>query len=157
MTKQTKHANIGDIIRAEEFAFGKYGSKFNDEGHLVPILDEVTVDGKTKTQITLYTKPGTPWDKPREYISVNLGAYDSSRGKALFVVEEAKMDGGGSTGYPGDFYPDGWHVTARRLSDDRKYNPDGELISFYQSGCFNCMVEEVEVIGRMKKSFTEAD
>jgi hypothetical protein len=68
------------------------------------------------------------------------------------VVEEAKMAGGGSAMF-NDHYDDGWYVQARRLDDKGEYNPEGELIRFYQSGCFTNKAEEVELVGNMRRVF----
>lgn len=75
------------------------------------------------------------------------------RAKAKYVVEDAKMDGGGGRNGrgPGDIYPDGWEVTARKLRPDGTYNPKGEVIRFYQSGSFTCMIETVQLVGKLKK------
>ena len=159
MKKEKSKANLGDIIRSEKFAFGYYDRQEDKRGYLVPALDKITVDGKTKEYNVEFRKPGTPWDKPSEYETVNLGAYDKSRGESLFVVEKAQMQGGGTGHGPHDIYPDGWYVEARRLNEDNSYNPDGELIKFYQSGCFNCLIPEVEVeiVGKMKQIFIKEE
>lgn len=68
-----------------------------------------------------------------------------------FVVEEARMDGGGGSVY--DRFPDGWHATARALKRDGTYNPRGRIIDFYQSGSFTNMRPEVKVVGQAKVTF----
>jgi len=80
---------------------------------------------------------------------------DETLADAEFVVEETKSKGGGIGHGPHDIYPNGWHVTARKLSKDGSYNPDGEVIKFYQSGAFSNKISEVEVVGKMEisKSF----
>lgn len=70
-----------------------------------------------------------------------------------YVVEETKMCGGGTGHGPFDIYPDGWHVTARRLNNDGTYDPHGLTKKFYMSGCFTNMITEVEVVGKMKRTF----
>lgn len=78
---------------------------------------------------------------------------DKTRPGSLFVVEQA-MSGGGGTGHgPNDVYPDGWQITARRLLPDGSYDSEGEVVQFYQTGCFSCMVEQPEVVGHMVKQF----
>lgn len=138
---------IGDIIISPKFAYGYYDGE-----------NVIAVDGETKKhsdtsrisedeRVEIAAKTGKI--SPRTRI-IELGAFDESRASAKFVVESAKMQGG-DTGR--DEYPDGWHVRARRLNKDDSYNPDGELIQFYMSGCFTYMIEpkDVEIVGKMKK------
>jgi len=116
---------VGDVIKSRKFAFGDSDEEDNEEEKII------FVDGETKED------------------------YDQSRGQAKFVVEEAQMEGGGTGMGPGDVYPDGWAVYARRLHDDGTYDPKGEVIMFYMSGCFNNMVymEDIEIVGKMKRQF----
>ncbi len=145
----------GDIITSPKFAYGYYTGE-----EKVP-LKIITVDGSTSTHSVGYTvseeervaivaKSGTIPPKLR---TVELGAHDKSRGSAKFVVEEARMEGGSDS--PRDPWPDGWHITARRLSPEGKYDSSGEIIDFYMSGCFNCMVDakDIKVVGKMKMRF----
>lgn len=138
---------IGDIIISPKFAFGYYDSE-----------NVIAVDGKTREhqdtsrigedeRVEIAARTGKISPKTR---TIELGAFDESRASAKFVVESAKMQGG-DTGR--DEYPDGWHVRARRLNEDDFYNPDGELIQFYMSGCFTYMIEpkDVEIVGKMEK------
>ncbi|MBT5023116.1 hypothetical protein HOK51_04380 [Candidatus Woesearchaeota archaeon] len=152
MNEKTSKAELGDIIRAEEFACGTYDSQFVD-GDLILVNDEITIDGTKKYRPIGYRKKGTPWDEPAEYLQLDVCAYDESRGESMFVVEKAHMGGGGTGHGLRDIFPDGWYVEARRLGGDGAYNPGGEVIKFYQSGCFNCMVREVEVVGKAKLVF----
>lgn len=156
MTKTNK-ANLGDIIKSEKFAYGYYDGRFNEKGYIFPIKNLITVDGETKEYPMKFRKPGTPWDKEAEYETVELSAYDESRSSARFVVERAELDGGGTGHGPHDIFPDGWYIKARRLNDDGTYNPNGELIQFYQSGCFTGLIPEVELVGKMKQIFVEEE
>ena len=72
-----------------------------------------------------------------------------------WVVERTAMTGGGTGHGPHDIYPDGWHVTARRLTATGAYDPTGVTTKFYQSGCFTNMVmpHEVVVVRRMRRTF----
>lgn len=58
--------------------------------------------------------------------------------KTLYIVTHAVMDGGGTGHGPYDVYPDGWHVTARKIESDGKSL--GSKKQFYQDGCFNNMI-----------------
>lgn len=68
-----------------------------------------------------------------------------------YIVIDTRFDGGGNAG--NDTYPDGHRVIAQRLSKEGAYDPDGETIDFYQSGCFDCLVpfEKTPVIRTLKK------
>jgi TnpA family transposase len=144
----------GDVITSRKFAFGYYEDKKENI---------VTIDGKTRkrpvisymdedARLAVAAKTGKI---PPETITEELGAYDASRITAKFVVEEAKLQGGGTAHGPGDIYPNGWYVRARRLNKDKSYNPKGEVICFYMSGCFTCIVElkDLQVIGKMRMKF----
>lgn len=91
---------------------------------------------------------------PPETVEEIIGERVTDRA-ARFVVEEAKMDGGGTGHGPHDVYPDGWHVVARLLNADGTYNPGGPKISFYMTGCFIGMVkpEEIDIVARMGRRF----
>lgn len=65
---------------------------------------------------------------------------DRSRDGANFVVVRTAMTGGGTGHGPGDIYPDGYEVTVKRLVGDGTYDPNGEELVFFQTGCFNCMI-----------------
>ena len=144
----------GDVIVSSKFAFGYY----NDEDKKF-----ITVDGTTRKhpvmsyadedeRLAVAAKSGKV---PPKTGTVELGAYDSSRATAKFVVEDANMQGGGTGHGLGDTYPDGWHVQARRLNKDESYNPEGEVICFYMSGRSTCMVEpkDLQIVGKMQMRF----
>ena len=141
--KLINQARKGDIIRAEAFAFGTYALPLDLETRTFTIdKQHITVDGKTRNH---------PVEAGGRV--VELGAYDSSRGKALFLVERAESEGGqkGTRMNNYDFYPNGWHVFARRLNSNGTYNPKNERIEFYQHECFNYFIPEVEFVGIFKK------
>lgn len=96
----------------------------------------------------------------------NYGAYSVGEGNRIrkiketdcFVVEEAKMGGGGTGHGPQDVYPDAWQVTARRLYEPcglqefGTYDPRGLVIKFNQrTNCYHFTINEVTVLGKMKK------
>jgi hypothetical protein len=155
MTK-SELVSVGDVIRSKKFAYGKYNYSIikNRDGISRLVLNKklIEVDGETKTSLMGYVREhkrsGEPvWDES------DIGSYNLARGKASFVVETARSQGGGIGHGPNDVYPDGWYVEARRLTEDGKYDSEGEVIRFYQTGCFNCMVENPEIVGKMKMSF----
>jgi len=145
---KTNHANIGDIINSEEFAFGYYESKYDSNGYMHIDKDKsITVDGRTETYPFQYYNSKNS-DSDSKLLTTDLSAYNKSRGQANFIVEDARLSDGS-----GNDWPDGWRIIARRLSKDNFYNPKGELIQFYQSGCFSCMIKEVNVVGKMQQQF----
>ena len=72
-----------------------------------------------------------------------------------YLVQDARSQGGGTGHGPGDVYPDGHHIIATKLKSGNEYNPNGGLISFYQSGCFNAMIEpkDIQAEGKLQKTW----
>jgi hypothetical protein len=70
-----------------------------------------------------------------------------------YVVTQTALDGGGQA--TDGAYPNGWHVTAKKLAPDGTWDPQGMEVNFYQSGCFTAMIENVSPVGRMEMSFQE--
>lgn len=68
-----------------------------------------------------------------------------------FIVMKTTFDGG-STGR--DAYPDGHHIHAQRLNENGTYNPEGEKIDFYQSGCFTNEILDLVKTRTMKVTTT---
>ena len=144
--------NVGDVIMSRLFPYGYYQ---RDSGKKLIIVDGTTTKHPEKSnlkedeRVAIAAKTGQIPPKTR---IEELGAYDPSRAEAKFVIEKAKMQGGGAAHGPGDFYPDGWHVQARRLSDSGTYDPNGEVISFFMSGSFTNKIElkDVRVVGKMQ-------
>lgn len=84
------------------------------------------------------------------YTELDHGRVKISRG--IYLVEEARMGGGGTAMF-NDYYPDGWQVTARKFNGG-DYNPNGEVITFYQSGAFNTRIDTpIQVWGKMKQKW----
>lgn len=134
-----KLLQVGDVIQAgQSWKYGQGSSYLS-----YPILIS---DNAKSRNIVLDSKNR----KVKSY-----DAYDPSRIKAKFVVEKTEMTGGGPAHGPNDIYPDGWQVTARRLRSDDSYDPKGELIRFYQTGCFNCMVKNPVVVGKKRLTFID--
>ena len=83
--------------------------------------------------------------------------FDTSTLAGNYVVIHTNFGGGGTGMGLHDVFPDGWHVTARRLHSDGlasgRYNPEGQQVEFYQTGCFTAMNPNVKVIGKMKKTY----
>jgi hypothetical protein len=73
--------------------------------------------------------------------------YDTSELIGEYVVIKTEHTGGGTGMGPHDVYPDGHLVHARPVQKRTKQKP----ISFYQSGCFNAMNENVPVIRNINK------
>ena len=144
------YLQVGDVIRSYKFAFGFYDFA----------RKTLWIDGKTKKDIVRFKvdeqerlqKAAETGVIPPEYREEDFGSYDKNRESAEFVVEEARMSGGGMA-QSLDEYPDGWLVTARRLKTDGTYDPLGEVINFYTTGFFTTMVKrnQITVIRKMQK------
>ena len=70
----------------------------------------------------------------------------------LWVVEEAGWSGGGTGHGPHDVYPDGLHVTARRLTHSFQYDLPQESIKFvWGPAPYNTAIEGCIVVVRMTR------
>ena len=119
-------AEVGYVVRSREFACGY----LDPDG-------VVFIDGESRdTDIAarFETRP------PR----IAKGAYDETRGDALFVVEAARE-------IPVEPHVPAWYIEARRLRGDRSYDPNGEQIRFFQRGPADHVIPEVDLVGRMEK------
>ena len=142
MPKKSKKVLVGEVVKSSLFQYGEFFD-YRDHVTVGHCYDETKFDEKTQQEV----KTG------RKVSSGNSD--DASRADAEYVVIRAVMEGGGTGHGPHDVYPDGWHIHARRLDSDGKYNPEGEEIRFYQSGAFTCMVPEVEVVRTMQMTFVQ--
>ncbi len=146
----TVYPKRGDIIVSPKFAFA-YQDREGESA--------LTVDGRSTNHIVHYVigteerlrvaaETGNP-NPPRERV-VDLGAYDPDRGKRKFVVVRAEMEGGG-VAMAHDVYPDGLHISAMSLDEDGSIDLTGEVIKFFMSGAFTCMVypSELEIVGHI--------
>lgn len=66
----------------------------------------------------------------------------------LYAVLSTTMTGGGTGHGPYDIFPDGHEVTAVLLPSisSKPTKPSGGKIRFYQSGCFNQMVDPSHIV-----------
>lgn len=149
---------VGDVIRSVKFIYGERSfDKANkrirvgrdDPKYIVSehLTDEEIIDIVLKTK--KMPKADALW------IDRDYGSSDLTRAKAEYVVIEAKMQGGGTGHGPHDVFPDGWCITAKRLKSGRKWDPNGEEITFYMTGCFINLItsNEILVVGKMKLGF----
>jgi hypothetical protein len=149
---QNDFPQVGDVVVSEAFAYGTKDPHFGSR---------ITVDGETQTYTAEYgisqeareIAIAITGDIPPKRVTINLAAYDLSRGQAEFVVEEAAMQGGSNSGH--DDRPDGWHIVGRRLNTNGTFNPVGEEIEFYMSGFSGVIIppERVRIVRKMKKMF----
>lgn len=132
---------IGDVVKAPQgwaFAVGRSG----------PIRPLQVSDDATEEWIVRDVS-GNPLS---EY-----NHHDPTRVGSLFVVEEARLAGGGTPGdYDWDFQSHGWQVIACRLAPDGSYDPEGERIEFYQSDGF-LYRSSPEVVGKMRRTFVPVE
>ncbi len=149
---------VGDVIRSICFVYGER-DLFNRNNRITVGRDtpeHMVGRYMTKEEIDEYVKTNSKMPESK-MIEENLGSVDLSRAKAEYVVIEARYQGGGSEPNDPIPYPDGWHVVAKRLSDGRVWNPDGEEIQFYMNGCFMNMIppRSVKIVGQMRLAFVE--
>lgn len=80
---------------------------------------------------------------------------DTKKFAGAYLVQDARSQGGGTGHGPGDVYPDGHHIIATKLKAGNEYNPNGGLISFYQSGFFTAMIEpkDIQAEGKLQKTW----
>jgi hypothetical protein len=148
----------GDVIMSPLFAYGSYPLLTNRAYQ--PGQDMVFVDGHTTHkpyQIRLneaerVQMAAATGQIPPELSLIDLGAYDSTRGEAQFVVINARLAGGGKA--HNDIIPDGWQVTARRLNNGY-YDPNGEVIYFYTEPAGGGFIDPaaISVVGRMEMRY----
>jgi hypothetical protein len=71
-----------------------------------------------------------------------------------FVVTQTQFTGGGHGMGMNDEYPNGHHITCKKLKDGQ-YDPKGIEITFYQSGSFTAMIlpEKIKAIRQMERKF----
>jgi hypothetical protein len=147
---------VGDIIISVKFAFGQYNC-FDADNKKVILVDGHTINQSTgfslseEERLDITAKTGKI---PPKESTVEVGAYDPSRGIARFVVEEACFVKGDAIYDSGD-----WSIQARRLNDDGTYNPDGELIAFsilsYDHSSYKINPGDIRIIGKMKRIFIQ--
>jgi hypothetical protein len=143
VTIETKEnlPEVGDVIMSSKFAYCYY--------------DESNVDGKTITRIMCHHRGYEEQVTAQTTLGhreTETRVDDLSRGTAKFVVEQAEWTGGCLDNTFSSF-PDGWHIQARRLDEDGKYNPDGEAIEFFMTRGYRDYVAatDVQIVGKMKQ------
>jgi hypothetical protein len=147
--------SFGDVIMSQKFVFGHIN--FNGTAPIQVGGDsagyKVNFMVSEAERVTEAAKTGKILPKSN---TVDLGRPDLTRAAAEFVVIDGRMQGGGTGHGPNDIFPDGWHVVAKRLDVDGLWDPEGEEIAFYMTGCFIDMIspEEVRIVRHMEMSFT---
>jgi len=147
---------VGTIISSEEFAFGYHGkaSFRNDEIEII-VVDGVTtsytpqISYTEEEKVAYYLVHG---HFPKGHKTIQLGAPDTSRGKAKYVVEEVTLEDG-LQGYPDRNNPI-ITVIARKLHPNGVYNVNGELIAFrYNDPGRSQTIKELKIEGQMQRIF----
>ena len=124
---EPKLSHWGDIITSEAFEFGKLNENSVIEvfgiDRFQPVLDRTGNDNSRAN--SLYVVEGAGYERVK-----NISSYD---------------------GDDPEFVMDGWRVRARRLAENGAYDPDGELIDFYETGSVMNKVfpEQIKTIGWM--------
>lgn len=148
----TEKLQVGDVFIAPSLAHATYKL---DSANYAPDRSQLEVSKYDKGRKVICYRTETRdggWSRRVEMV-VDLAATDSARGDAEFVVTSAGMSGGGTGHGPHDVYPDGWGVRAKRLRPDGSYDPDGEQVFFYQSGCFTNVLDDARKVREMKMTF----
>jgi hypothetical protein len=128
---------VGDVFKI------KPGMEVYAEFPAYYIFDNVRSNSKDATE--LHSHDVTVGEKLKN-------RYETGHLAGDYVVTRTADEDGGTGMGPHDVYPDGWHVTAKKLKNGR-WDENGIEISFYQSGCFTAMNEKVPVIRTMKMRF----
>lgn len=83
-------------------------------------------------------------------ISLKEEQFNTSIFTGEYVVTHTESSGGGPGFEPGDVYPDGWKVTAKKLKNGT-YNQNGLEVTFFQTGRFSTMIppKYVTLLGDM--------
>lgn len=146
---------VGDVFVCPALAKDTtYQLDYDDDG--TPSIDRRHLERGGSRQVT------ATWEEEKEggwsrqcSETFDLRANEPALGTCEWVVLHTEMSGGGTGHGPHDVYPDGHRVKARRLRPDGTYDPDGQEIGFYQSGCFIGMVEpdKVTITRQMKQTF----
>jgi hypothetical protein len=125
---------VGKRLTAEDIAskIVKLTKKYSD-------FDGVTIDKKLLVTAICVPQYGSDILDTKKYI----GEY---------VAYQTSEDGGGTGNGPNDIYSDGHLVKAIKLNNG-KFDKKGLKISFYQTGSFTAMNEEVKVLRTMKMEF----
>lgn len=127
-----KLAQVGDRIRSKDFINGRVNTRgYIEVGYNVRYPHKVFKRERWHK--------GDGWYKDVENC-VDLSARDETRGEAVFLVISAAYSGEGYGHGSNDYFPPGWEVTAIREDDNL------EIIKFYQSGCFDHMVKDIEYL-----------
>jgi len=100
----------------------------------------VTANNLTETEVTV-----------GEIFKTSKSKFDTKKFVGDYVVFRTAKEGGGTGHGRHDVFPDGHHITARKLTRKGTYSKKGLKISFYQSGCFTVTRENVKVKGKFPK------
>jgi hypothetical protein len=140
------------VYEAESGGFGhtgcwmkaeRMGSKLLQEGDIIELNEHHKVYALVPKHFLYGNRRG---DFTLAHGEVHLGSenFDYLRGR--YIVTKTVMDGGGTGHGPHDVYPDGHHVYCESLDGSQR-------VDFYQSGCFTCMIVNIEPVGRAEKKW----
>lgn len=111
----------------------------------------------TKGVIDRFSWQGVSVDESKvvEFVKANVPEQNKEKftlEEGEFVVVKTTYDGGGTGHGSHDVYPDGYRVYCKALKNG-EYDENGIEISFYQSGCFTCMITNISPVRDMKMKF----
>jgi hypothetical protein len=146
MTGKPKLLEVGDVIRAND----TWASTSFSFHYMKPEKDKPIAI----TECFRYYSKAKKNRLLAHRVSVAAGDDTSItknlKGSPDFIVVGTSFSGGGYGHGAGDYYPNGHHVEARQLKADGTYDPKGQKIEFYQSGCFICKIEKIKPVRKMR-------
>lgn len=141
-----RRPEVGDVIVCRRFAVGMRKSEHIDVGEHRFAVQEERIPEQERVQMARATGM-----EPPTHRTVDFRDDDPSRGRAKFVVIDARLTGGGRV--HNDVIPDGWQVTAQRLRRDDSYDPAAETIRFFVPpwAGMSIPLSELTLVGRMER------
>lgn len=138
-----KSTNQGDLrLQEGDVIFLNMGDRvYADVPWKFIFKDSDSVDRKFPMEVTLPTL----FKRDEDQLFFDYGEY---------VVIKTAMEGGGDN-FDGP-YPDGHCVYCKKLKNG-KYNPNGNIVKFYQSGCFTCMIKNITPTAKMEKPYVNTN
>jgi hypothetical protein len=136
------------------------GQKYTNEETIANDINEVVDDLSERIADLLKRKGVIKSDKEiKEFVNSGVPAIGTrvfTVPEGQYLVTKTKFTGGGTGMGPHDVFPDGHHVTCKKLGFNGKFVEDGLEINFYQSGSFTAMIypEDLKVERQMKMSYS---
>lgn len=111
-----------------------------EEGDVIELTSEHTVYAQIPKHFA-YSNHKGDFSLIKERVKL-VGDFEYLQG--TYVVTKTQYAGGGTGHGAHDVYPDGWEVTCVNTDDNTT------IVSFYQTGSFTAMIEDIKPIGKAK-------